>query len=245
VIVDLLIGLPDQRPGGLLLSVICALAAGAMAVLAGLGYATACVAAPRLTLVVQGALALLRGVPLLLLIFAIAQLTGLPLWAGGVCALFLYSLSHVGEVLRAYLATYPVSLREQAHLLGISPAKEWLGLRIPWVARRSLDALGTHWISLLKDTGALTVLGIGELTTVAKLWSERQSTTGWLLVLCVAAALYLVAVLALARAVSFGVARLSEPGGRRDHESEEFDTPLAGTTSRRDAARDRLLRVDT
>ena len=245
MIVDLLIGLPDQRPGGLLLSVLCALAAGVMAVLAGLGYATVCVAAPRLTLVVQGGLALLRGVPLLLLIFALAQLTGLPLWAGGVCALFLYSLSHVGEVLRAYLATYPVSLREQAHLLGISPAQEWFSLRLPWVARRSLDALGTHWISLLKDTGALTVLGIGELTTVAKLWSERQSTTGWLLVLCIAAALYLLAVLALARAVSFGVARLSEPGGKRVHAPEAFDTSLAGSSSRPDTARDRVLRVDT
>lgn len=209
MIIDLLIGLPDQRPGGLALSVLCAISAGAAAVVVGLAYAAACVHAPRATLVVQGGLALLRGIPLLLLIFALAQTTPMPLWASGVAALFLYSLSHVGEALRSYLSTYPAALREQARLLGISATREWLTLRIPWTMRRALDALGTHWISLLKDTGALTVLGIGELTTVAKLWGERQDTTGWLLVLCVAAAMYLIAVVVLAQAVSFGTARLS------------------------------------
>jgi ABC-type amino acid transport system permease subunit len=209
VIIDLLVGLPGQRPGGLLLSVLCAVAAGAAAVAAGLCYATVCVQAPRATLIVQGGLALLRGIPLLLLIFALAQLTAMPLWAGGVTALFLYSLSHVGEALRSYLSTYPPALREQARLLRVPAAREWFTLRIPWTLRRSLDALGTHWISLLKDTGALTILGIGELTTVAKLWSERRSTTGWLLVLCTAALLYLIAVFVLARAVNAGTARLS------------------------------------
>jgi polar amino acid transport system permease protein len=212
VIVDLLIGLPDQRPGGLLLSVVATLVAGGLAVLAGLGYATACVSAPRLTLVVQGGLAVLRGVPLLLLIFALTQLTTMPLVASGFAALFLYSLSHVGEALRSYLAAYPTILREQAALLGFSRPREWLTLRMPWTVRRSLDALGTHWISLLKDTGALTVIGIGELTTVARLLSERTSTRGWLLVLLLAAALYLLVVIILTRAISIVTVRFARQG---------------------------------
>lgn len=203
MIVDLLIGLPDQRPGGLLLSVLAAVVAGGLAVLAGTLYATACVAAPGLTLSVQGVLALLRGIPLLLVVFALAQTTTLPLLASGFVALFLYSLSHVGEALRSYLATYPPALREQARLLGISRVREWLTFRIPWTLRRSLDALGTHWVSLLKDTGALTVLGIGELTTVARLLSERTNTRGWLLVLLAAAAIYLAAIAALTRTLSY------------------------------------------
>jgi polar amino acid transport system permease protein len=212
VIVDLLVGLPGQRPGGLLLSVVCAVAAGGCAALVGLCYATACVAAPSVTLTVQGALALLRGVPLLLMVFALAQLTTLPLIASGFVALFLYSLSHVGEALRSYLATYPPVLREQARLLGMSAGREWARLRVPWTVRRSLDALGTHWISLLKDTGALTVLGIGELTTVARLLSERTDTTGWLLVLLLAAGLYLVTVLALTRTLTVLTTRFGRQG---------------------------------
>jgi len=212
MIVDLLIGLPDQRPGGLLLSVLATVVAGGLAVLAGMLYATACVTAPRLTLAVQGGLAVLRGVPLLLLVFALTQLTTLPLLASGIAALFLYSLSHVGEALRSYLAAYPPTLREQARLLGFSRPREWATLRVPWTVRRSLDALGTHWISLLKDTGALVVIGIGELTTVARLLSERTDTRGWLLILLLAAGLYLLVVVAMTRAISFVTVRFARQG---------------------------------
>jgi polar amino acid transport system permease protein len=212
MIISLLIGLPDQRPGGLLLSVLSAVVAGACAVLVGIGYAAVCVGAPRITLALQAALALLRGVPLLLLIFILGQATGLPLAATGFVALGLYSLSHVGETLRSYLATYPRALRDQARVMALSPAREWLTLRIPWTLRHSLDALGTHWISLLKDTGALTVLGIGELTTVARLFSERATTTDWTLILLLAAGMYLAAVLTLMRVLTLVRTRLTKYG---------------------------------
>lgn len=209
---DLLIGLPDQRPGGLLLSVLSAVVAAACAVVVGILYATVCAAAPVLTVVLQAALALLRGIPLLLLIFGLGQITGLPLVVTGFVALTLYSLSYVGETLRSYLAAYPQTLREQARLLTLSPIREWLTLRIPWTFRQSLDALGTHWISLLKDTGALTVLGIGELTTVTRLLSERAATSEWVLILLTAAGLYLAAVLVLMRILSTMKIRLFGKG---------------------------------
>jgi polar amino acid transport system permease protein len=212
MIVNLLIGLPDQRPGGLALSVLSAVAAGVCAVAFGVLYATVCTAAPILTLGLQGALALLRGVPLLLLVFVLGQTTSLPLPATGFAALALYSLSHVGETLRSYLARYPQAMRDQARVMALSSMREWFTLRIPWTLRRSLDALGTHWISLLKDTGALTVLGIGELTTVARLLSERAATTDWILILLTAAALYLAAVLSLVRILAYVKTRFSGYG---------------------------------
>ncbi|HET6214256.1 MAG TPA: hypothetical protein VFE14_15430 [Micromonosporaceae bacterium] len=212
LLTDLLIGLPDQRPGGLLLSMLSAIVAAACAVVLGTLYATLCAAVPLPSMVLQAGLALLRGVPLLLLIFALGQATTLPLAATGFVALSLYSLSHVGETLRSYLAAYPKALREQATLLTLSKTREWLMLRVPWTIRHSMDALGTHWISLLKDTGALTVLGIGELTTVARLLSERATTSEWLLILLLAAALYLLAVLTLIRALAAMKTRLAGKG---------------------------------
>jgi polar amino acid transport system permease protein len=206
---NLLLGLPGQRPGGLVLSVVSAVAAGGAALVVGLLYATVCVSRPGLSLTLQAPLAVLRGVPLLLLIFALAQVTGLPLVTTGFLALMLYSLSHVGETLRSYLAAYPGALREQARLLTVSPLREWLALRIPWTFRKSLDALGTHWVSLLKDTGALTILGIGELTTVARLLGEHATTSRWALVLGTAAALYLVTLLGLMGLLSVLKTRLT------------------------------------
>jgi ABC-type amino acid transport system permease subunit len=212
MIVNLLIGFPDQRPGGLLLSILTAIGSGAGALVLGIVYATVCVQAPRLSLAVQAALAVLRGVPLLLLVFILAQTTRLPLPVAGLAALFLYSLSHVGEALRAFLAAYPSAVRDQARLLGLSWGRELIELRIPWSLRRSLEALATHWISLLKDTGALTVLGIGELTTVARVLSERASISDWQLVLGTAALLYLGATVTLTRILKLLRARYSLGG---------------------------------
>jgi polar amino acid transport system permease protein len=203
VVWDLLLGLPDQRPGGLLLTVIVGAGSGATALVAGALYATLCVEAPWLGFGLQAALAVLRGVPLILLMFVIAQLTALPIEAAGFLALFLYSLCHVGETLRSFLAAYPAVVRNQARAMGVGALREWAQLRLPWALRHSLDALGAHWVSLLKDTGALTVLGITELTTVARLLSEQTSVAQWELILGGAALLYLAASFALIRGVEY------------------------------------------
>jgi ABC-type amino acid transport system permease subunit len=190
MITSLLVGLPGQRPGGLVLTVMVAIGSAGCALLLGILYASICVRAPRASLVLQAALAVLRGVPLLLLIFVLAQTTTVSLPAAGFLGLVLYSLCHVGETLRSFLACYPPALADQARILGLGPLRA-MALRIPWTFRQSLDALATHWISLLKDTGALVVLGIGELTTVTKILSERGSLREWQLVLLTAGLLYL------------------------------------------------------
>jgi polar amino acid transport system permease protein len=212
MVVDLLVGLPGQRPGGLLLTLLMTVASAAAAVALGVMYATICVHLPRISLILQAAFAVLRGIPLLLLVFALAQLTSLPLPVGGFVALLAYSLCHVGETLRGYLSAYPRILREQSRLLCVGWVREWTGLRLPWTLRRSLDALATHWIDLLKDTGALTILGIGELTTVARLLSEQASFNEWRLVLSVAALLYLGTTFTLTQLVKLVKRQYSQDG---------------------------------
>jgi polar amino acid transport system permease protein len=197
MIVDLLIGLPAQRPGGVVLTILIAVGSGAAALVLGAVYATICVSAPRLSLGLQAVLAVLRGIPLLLLVFALAQLTTIPLALTGFVALLLYSLCHVSETLRGFMAAYPRALQEQARLLGYGPVREWAWLRLPWTLRTSLDALATHWISLLKDTGTLTVLGIGELTTVARALSESAGVSDWELIILTAGLIYLSVVILL------------------------------------------------
>jgi ABC-type amino acid transport system permease subunit len=200
VAVNLLIGFPNDRPGGLLLTLAVFLASAAGAVAVGFLYATICVTLPRASVPLQAGAAVLRGVPVLLLVFFAAQLTAFPVVLAGLAALVLYSFSHVGEILRSFLAAYPVHCAQQARVMGLGPVREWLQLRAPRTLGYALGALATHWISLLKDTGALVVLGIGELTTVAKVLSESDpSFQGWATVLLGAAALYLATTLTLIR----------------------------------------------
>jgi ABC-type amino acid transport system permease subunit len=65
---------------------------------------------------------------------------------------------------------------------------------------------------LLKDTGALTILGIGELTTVARLLSEQASLSEWKLVLLMSSLLYLGATLVLMQIIKLAKRRYSPDG---------------------------------
>ena len=200
MVMNLLFGFPGDRPGGLLLTLIYALGSGAIGLATGLAYASIGVMWQRASLALQAASAFLRGVPLLLLIFLTAHQAGLPSASAGLLALSLYSFAHVGEILRSFLAAYPAHLADQARVIGIFPLWEWLTLRIPWTLRHAWAAVSTHWISLLKDTGALVILGVGELTTVAKALGETPANYDrWTIVFALAAALYLLVTFALIR----------------------------------------------
>src|SRR5688500_5293465 len=120
MIENLLVGMPGDRPGGLVLTVVVFFLSGLAGLGLGFAYATVAVAYPRASLVLQACSALLRGVPLLLLIFMTAHIPWLSILTAGVAALVLYSFSHVGEVLRSFLASYPRSSREEARLIGMS-----------------------------------------------------------------------------------------------------------------------------
>jgi polar amino acid transport system permease protein len=211
MIVDMLIGLPAQRPGGILLTVLMGVGAASGALLLGIVYATVCVRVPWLSLGLQVPLAVARGIPLILLIFAIGQLTTLPLIVTGYLALLLYSLCHVGETLRGFMTSYPRALLDQARVLGYSRLRDWALLRLPWTLRTSLDALATHWISLIKDTGALTVLGIGELTTVASTLSQTSDVTQWELIIALAGLIYLATAVVLIQSLELLRRKLPAP----------------------------------
>ena len=213
----LLIGLPDERPGGLLLSFGYFLTSAGGAVIAGLGYATLAILSRRLSMALQGVTAVLRGIPLLLLVFLLANLPGLTTGEAALLGLLLYSFSHVSEILRGFVTAYPADLQEQARVMGLSYLRELLELRFPWTLWHALPALLTHWISLLKDTGALVVVGIGELTTVAKILGESAADFHvWATVLGSAAGLYLITTLTL-----IGVVELMTQGINRSQRTRE------------------------
>lgn len=192
MVTNLIFGLPGDRPGGLVLTLFYFVAAGGIALVLGLAYASISVIWKRASLALQAVSAFFRGIPVLLLVFLTAHLSGITPANAGLTALCLYSFAHVGEILRSFLAAYPAHLADQARVIGILPPWEWLLIRIPWTLRHAWSAVSTHWISLLKDTGALVVLGVGELTTVAKALGETPANYDrWGVVFTLAAALYL------------------------------------------------------
>ncbi|ABA23491.1 L-arginine ABC transporter membrane protein / L-glutamine ABC transporter membrane protein / L-arginine-binding protein / L-histidine-binding protein / L-histidine ABC transporter membrane protein / L-lysine-binding protein / L-lysine ABC transporter membrane protein / L-glutamine-binding protein [Trichormus variabilis ATCC 29413] len=115
-----------------------------------------------------------RGTPLLVQIFmiyfgipALAQQLGFTFnfdrWVAGVIALSVNAAAYIAEIVRAGIQSIEIGQTEAAKSLGLNP---WLTMRLvifPQAFRRMLPPLGNEFISLLKDTSLVAVIGFEEL----------------------------------------------------------------------------------
>ena len=115
-----------------------------------------------------------RGTPLIVQIFMIYF--GLPAFAqelgftfnfdrlvAGVIALSLNIAAYIAETVRAGIQSIEVGQTEAAKSLGFSPLLTMRLVIFPQAFRRMLPPLGNEFISLLKDTSLVAVIGFEEL----------------------------------------------------------------------------------
>ncbi|MBW4560880.1 MAG: ABC transporter permease subunit [Mojavia pulchra JT2-VF2] len=115
-----------------------------------------------------------RGTPLLVQIFmiyfglpAIAQELGFtfsfnPL-AAGVLALSLNSAAYIAEIVRAGIQSIEPGQAEASQSLGLSSVQTMRYVIFPQAFRRMIPPLGNEFISLLKDTSLVAIIGFQEL----------------------------------------------------------------------------------
>ncbi|MGH1394035.1 MAG: ABC transporter permease subunit [Trichormus sp.] len=115
-----------------------------------------------------------RGTPLLVQIFmiyfgipAIAQELNLTFTfdrlVAGVIALSLNCAAYIAEIVRAGIQSIEPGQAEAAKSLGLNPILTMRLVIFPQAFRRMLPALGNEFISLLKDTSLVAVIGFEEL----------------------------------------------------------------------------------
>lgn len=115
-----------------------------------------------------------RGTPLLVQIFmiyfgipAIAQELGLTFsfdrLVAGVVALTLNSAAYIAEIVRAGIQSIEPGQAEAAQSLGLSAVQTMRYVIFPQALRRMIPPLGNEFISLLKDTSLVAVIGFEEL----------------------------------------------------------------------------------
>lgn len=115
-----------------------------------------------------------RGTPLLVQIFmiyfgipAIAQELGIPFsfnrWTAAVIALSLNSAAYIAEIVRAGIQSIESGQSEAAQSLGLSSTQTMRYVIFPQAFRRMLPPLGNEFISILKDTSLVAVIGFEEL----------------------------------------------------------------------------------
>lgn len=187
---NLLFGFPGHRPGGLIMSCLLAVVAvaGGFALASLLGQGLNSTRSP-IRWVSRTYVWVIRGVPLILLLLLVHQLTGwlrpigisrAPL-ASALIALILHSSAYQASILQAGMRAMPSRLADLAKLHGhTNSSLVRLRLRYAWHVMR--PALTGQAISLFKDTSVVIVLGVVELMTVANLvlGSDLNNTQHWL-----------------------------------------------------------------
>ena len=161
----------------------------------------------------QAYIASVRGVPDLLIVFAVffggswalGALTGAAVdispFVAGTIALALSFGAYSAEIARGALASVPWTQREAARTLGLSRMRALWSVILPQAARAALAPYGNQSIVLLKQTSIVSIVGCDELMRKAAeaAGATREPFTMYLAAACI----YLV----LTGLVSLGLAR--------------------------------------
>ncbi len=144
---------------------------------------------------------LIRGIPVLVLIFFIAlvgvpslvdglgkladslgawgaPLRGLrndsiPMQSRAIIALSITFGAYLSETFRAGIQSVPKGQMEAARSQGLSYGQAMRHIILPQAFRNILPAIGNEFISLLKDSSLVSVLAVRDITQLARLYSGR------------------------------------------------------------------------
>jgi len=155
----------------------------------------------------RGFTLVVRGTPELLIILiayfgGTVALTGLarmidpgirylevPALPAGVFALSLVFGGYAAEALRGAYLAIPKGEIEAADAFGMSAMTSFIHIRLPLMWRYALPGLGNNWISLIKDTSLISIVGLEELMRISTMATQVNGEPFRFYV--VAAAIYL------------------------------------------------------
>lgn len=198
----LLQGFGDQIIAGAITTLQVALTSLVLGIAVGLCGAMAKVSGiSALRWLAVGYTTIVRGIPELLIILilyfggtvALTALFGryveVDAFAAGVFALTIVFGAYATEVFRAALLAVPRSQIEAAHALALSRALTFRLVILPQMWRYALPGLGNLWLTLLKDTALISVVGLEDLMRKASV--AAGTTHDPLTFYLIAATLYL------------------------------------------------------
>jgi general L-amino acid transport system permease protein len=174
--------------GGLLLTLFLAIAGIVLSfpigVLLALGRRSSF---PAVRMVCVGYIELIRGVPLITLLFMSALAIGLflpdfipipGLVVRAIIALVLFTAAYVAEIVRGGLQGVPKGQIEAAQALGMSPLRITRRIVLPQALRNVIPALVGQFISLFKDTSLVSIIPLLELLNVAQVVHAQPDFRG-------------------------------------------------------------------
>jgi His/Glu/Gln/Arg/opine family amino acid ABC transporter permease subunit len=121
---------------------------------------------------------IIRGTPLLvqiLIAWLVLPFVGLklPILIAGGLALTVNTSAYQAEAMRAGIQAIPTGQMEASLSLGMSYLQAMRHVILPQAFRLAIPPLGNEFVTLLKDTSLVSVIGVVELTQVARIFSAQ------------------------------------------------------------------------
>ncbi|CCI86065.1 glutamine ABC transporter substrate binding permease protein [Lactobacillus pasteurii DSM 23907 = CRBIP 24.76] len=148
----------------------------------------------------------IRGTPqmvqILFVYFGVGYLiSNLSAVVAGIIAIGLNSAAYVAEDIRSGIESIAKGQTEAARSLGLSQAKTYRYVIIPQALKNIWPALGNEFITLLKDSSLVSVIGVSELMYQTQL--VQTSTYRGVLPLFIAMVIYFIMTFTLSRILNY------------------------------------------
>lgn len=172
---------PNGPIGGLALTLYLAAIAGVLSFIGGLLLGLLSLSPYRpLRYVVNTYIQILRGMPLLMVIFwayfLLPAMMGKPVaenWTV-ITALTLFTSAYMSQIVRAGIASVPRGQREAAVSTGLQSWQVMLYIVLPQGLRNMIPSFVNQFVSLIKDTSLAFIVGVSELTHIATQVNNRS-----------------------------------------------------------------------
>ena len=157
----------------------------------------------------------IRGTPqmvqILFVYFGIGYLiSNMSALIAGIIAIGLNSGAYVAEDIRSGINSLPKGQSEAARSLGLSRSKTYRYVIIPQAIKNIWPALGNEFITLVKDSSLVSVIGVGELMYQTQL--VQTSTYKGVLPLFIAMIIYFILTFSLTRLLNHFEKRMKTNG---------------------------------
>ena len=148
------------------------------------------------------------GVPQLVRAITGMQFNWEPLILVGFIACGVNSSAYMAEIIRSGLQAVDIGQTEAARSLGLNSRQTMRYVIVPQAFKIIVPALGNEFVTLIKETSILSMVGIVEVTRRGTLWASQsfQSFPAYIGV----AVVYLIMTLTLSRLVSYMERRMAQ-----------------------------------
>lgn len=139
-----------------------------------------------------------RGTPmalqLFIMTFVIFAIRGFPLEVTAIIAFGINSGAYVSENIRAGILSVDKGQTEASRALGVGTGYTMLKIVIPQGMKNVIPAIGNELIALIKETSIVSMIGMVDLTAVAKIIGSGQNLATYFAPMIVVALFYLAIV---------------------------------------------------